>query len=491
MAKPRPKEPTYTRRYSFAFFGAIPIVDAVGNEAKMWKQEAEFYRRRGGEALTNTLGGVLPSSSKGSNAAAKSIKIKQLDAEFADAMLDALLRAAGPDALSVQKYADALTTKELPFYREAGTCGHCGTKTGPSALKDRDYFDFQAYVRGKALIRSCGGGAPGASGGVTDTTCIDQLRIAVGDSVLQHILSEVDVGEAEAVGISPFRAFSATTADLLSASPELDSIRRGVRALLKYFERKGFIASHGIIFFGASKNEERNHMVWARGEPAYLQYWLVAPADLRSGSALQSEEGATIGFVASAIAAYLRRCGVNSEGLKRTSSLTDPNQVSEQWSLRRFKKLQNGGRLWERGYQDWKPDTCPSGIDADSILCGSITPSAAQSNVSKAHLLGAGSVCNKTEGIWLSLSVGGCAKPGTDIADLSQGRFEQYVEWLGSADVCMSGKKKIKKCCFREKGDQTIYQYAADYTYRCKLIPKAWSMTDKFEFQVPTAQRHF
>jgi hypothetical protein len=248
----RRQEPTYlfTRRYSFAIFGAVPILDAVQNaaknEANMWQQEADFYRRRGGEALNNTFGGVLPSSSsKASNAAAKPKKIKRLDAEFAAAMLDALLRAAGPEALAVQKYADALATKELPFFQEAGTCGHCGTKTGPSALKDKDYFDFQAYVRSKALIRSCGSGA---KGGATDTNCVDQLRIAVGDSILQHILSEVDVGEAEAVGISPFRAFSATTADILSASPELDSIRRGVRALLKYFERKGKRREIDLLF---------------------------------------------------------------------------------------------------------------------------------------------------------------------------------------------------------------------------------------------------
>jgi len=238
VKKPRPIEPIHTRRSSFAFLASIPIVDAVGNEANMWKQEADFFRRRGGEALSNTLGGVLPSSSKASKGAAN--QRKQLDAEFAAAMLDALLRAAGPEALSVQKFGDALATKELPFYKEAGTCGHCGKKTGPSALKDRDYFDFQAYVRSKALVRSCGGGGNGdAPGGVTDTKCIDQLRIAVGDSILQHILSEVDVGDAEAVGISPFDLFSAATLDLLSASPELDSIRRGVGALLKYFERKG------------------------------------------------------------------------------------------------------------------------------------------------------------------------------------------------------------------------------------------------------------
>jgi hypothetical protein len=236
-----PKDPAfnYTRRYSFALFGTIPIVDAVQNaarkEGELWRQEADFYRRRGGEALS----GVLPSSSKGSTAKPK--KVKQLDAEFAAAMLDALLRAAGPEALLVQKQADALALKELPFFKEAGTCGHCGTKTGPSALKDKDWFDFQAYIRSKALVKSCGGASPVSTNSpdVTDTKCIDQLRIAVGDSILQHILNDVDVGEAEAVGISPFRAFSATTADLLSASPELDSIRRGVKALLLYFERKG------------------------------------------------------------------------------------------------------------------------------------------------------------------------------------------------------------------------------------------------------------
>jgi hypothetical protein len=58
---------------------------------------------------------------------------------------------------------------------------------------------------------------------------------------------------------------------------------------------------------------------------------------------------------------------VNSEGLKRTESLNDPNQVSEQWTLRRFKKMQKDGKLWEKGYQAWKPDACPSGIDTSCI----------------------------------------------------------------------------------------------------------------------------
>ena len=62
--------------------------------------------------------------------------------------------------------------------------------------------------------------------------------------------------------------------------------------------------------------------------------------------------------------------------------------------------------------------------------------------VSKAHQIDVGGVCNGTE--WLVLSSGGCAKPGTDIADLSKQRFEDYVSWLGQ-DVCRTAKRKIAK----------------------------------------------
>ena len=103
----------------------------------------------------------------------------------------------------------------------------------------------------------------------------------------------------------------------------------------------------------------QNHMVWARGEPAYLQYWLVSPADLRSTAALQSEEGANLGYTSAAVAAYLRRCGVESEGLTRVPSLTDLDQVSDQWTLRRVKPLPSGGvsSRQGKGYKPWHPDT--------------------------------------------------------------------------------------------------------------------------------------
>ncbi len=111
----------------------------------------------------------------------------------------------------------------------------------------------------------------------------------------------------------------------------------------------------------------QNHEVWARGEPAYLQYWLVSPADQRSTAALQGEGAAAgLSFVGATVAAYLRRCGVECEGLRRSGSLTDPEQVSEQVTLRRVKPLQQlGGRRAEA--RPWRPDPCPGGGEGDCV----------------------------------------------------------------------------------------------------------------------------
>lgn len=355
LARPPTQGNACTRRFSLALFAASPILDVVGNEARLWKQELELYGRRGGDAVNGALGGVLPPKA--------TISATQghvpLDAEFAATLLACILAAAGPKATAVQAEASALAARELPAFEKAGTCGHCGTITGPAALKDRDYFDFQTYVMGKALVRLCrdddsGSGAPS----------IDRLHKAMGDKILKHILSEVDVGEAEAVGITPFRAFATSTIALLSASPDLDSIRGGVQALLRYFVKKGIVRACGIYQFGLSHDEYENHLVWARGEPAYLKYWMTAPADLRSASALQSEEGASLGFVSAAVDAYLRRCGVVTEGLQRVPSLTDSSQVIEQLTLRRIKPLQNGGN---GSYKPWKPDVCPNGEELECV----------------------------------------------------------------------------------------------------------------------------
>ena len=109
-------------------------------------------------------------------------------------------------------------------------------------------------------------------------------------------------------------------------------------------------------------------MVWSRGEPAYLKYWLSSPADLRASAALQDEEGAGFGLLSAAVSAYLRRCGVEATGLQRVPSLSDRSQTAEQWTLRRVKPLPEGGKRWERGYKAWKPDVCPGGTTQDECF---------------------------------------------------------------------------------------------------------------------------
>lgn len=241
---------------------ALPLVDAVGNEARLWSQEADLYRRRAGESLAGILPKPPPAKPPSS--------IVSIDAEFASALLAAVRSAAGQDARVVDEVARSLRIQELPFFKEAGTCGHCGTKSGPSALSDRDYFDFEAYIRCKALLDLCpvpAGPPPPAIEGTDEASapvsaasgpadasraeCLTSLRAEMGDAILHHILDEVDVGGAEAAGIAPTRPILNDA--LLSASAELDSIRKGVQALLKYFRKKG----------EAAVQVPSHHAVWA------------------------------------------------------------------------------------------------------------------------------------------------------------------------------------------------------------------------------------
>lgn len=97
-------------------------------------------------------------------------------------------------------------------------------------------------------------------------------------------------------------------------------------------------------------------MTWERGEPAYLKYWLAIPADLRSAAALQSEEGAVLGPVSTAIAGLLNRCGVEALDIQRIPSLTEPIYVAEQWTLRRRKPLPKNPEKVKS--PAWKPDPC-------------------------------------------------------------------------------------------------------------------------------------
>jgi len=174
-------------------------------------------------------------------------------------LLTSVRKAAGGQTSEFETLSSKLRSQELPFFQQAGTCGHCGAKSGPSALSDRDYFDFEAYIQSKALLNTMcpasttvGGYAGGSGENQMESEallkqsktpfspreqCAQKIRNTMGDAILAHILDEVDVGDAAAAGIAPQRPNNNDA--LLSASPELDSIRRGCAALLRYFQKKG------------------------------------------------------------------------------------------------------------------------------------------------------------------------------------------------------------------------------------------------------------
>lgn len=102
-------------------------------------------------------------------------------------------------------------------------------------------------------------------------------------------------------------------------------------------------------------------MVWARGEPAYLKYWLTSPVDRNSSLALQTEEGDYLGYLSATIAAFLRRCGVVTTNLRRIQSLSDEENISEQSTIRRIKSLPTSSQTGKKQYAPWKPDVCPNG----------------------------------------------------------------------------------------------------------------------------------
>ena len=215
-------------------------------------------------------------------------------------------------ALDLQRYerdAAALAQRELPYFRQAGACGHCGARAEePQALADRAWFDFRSYCGYKALARqlgpalaagaaeapttlsgwermhagspemqlraaeqawlasgqraspfgpgsvgASGGGSqeeqlaaaaaafratgqalPSSSGAPRPLSAADALRLAVGGVVLRH--AEADLAAAAAGGD---QASAAAVAAVANTSPELDSIRTGVQALLAYFVGKG------------------------------------------------------------------------------------------------------------------------------------------------------------------------------------------------------------------------------------------------------------
>ena len=310
------------------------------------------------------LAGV-PSLALSTDSSAGSLSSRKLmDAEFANMLVQSMASPAGTTRLEeYHQRCDELRRSELPRFKEAGACGHCGATHGRGAFRDSAYFDFETYIRGKALLQM----APSIrdddhNGYRKRDTYVRNANIAIGSFILKHILAEIYTEDAEAMGISPF--FSMTAANskdsLLSASPELDSIRSGVKSLLEYFKRKGYMQDAGIAQFGVSSDDEfENHLAWYRGEPASLKYWLVLPVDEQSSLALQTEEGTYLGYISATIAAFLRRCGVMTIRLRRSPSIDLSDTIVEQSSVVRIKDLPllDSGPKWNiSGKQAWKPD---------------------------------------------------------------------------------------------------------------------------------------
>ena len=207
----------------------------------MWTQEFGFYRRRLQESM---LPMDLPNP-----ATLRRRKIPPIDADFASAYLQSIRLAAGSENLEAfDARMRALYTQELPRFAELNACGHCGKRVGPAALQDHDFFDFEAYVYGKALLMTCclksheaeseGIAMEGATNRERDK-CLNQLRVAIGDRLIKHIFKEIEANDAEAAGIAPGLSISSTFDDLFSESPELPNVRQALRSLFKYLRRSG------------------------------------------------------------------------------------------------------------------------------------------------------------------------------------------------------------------------------------------------------------
>lgn len=265
---------------------------------------------------------------------------KLMDAEFANTLVDAMTAVAGTTRVGeFQLRCAEIRAQELPAYQSEDACGHCGQRKDPGAFRDPSYFDFETYVRGKALLQM----NTGAAGDVAKRDLyIRNANIAIGSYILKKILEERYTEDAERTGISPFFSVAAMRSEdnLLSASSDLESVRAGVKTLLDYFQRRGFVSRTGISQCGTGDDEGETQRTWREGDgSATLVYWLVNPVDARSSLRLQEEEGVYLGFISATIAAFLRRCGVRSVDVMRAKSSSVDGLVIEQSKLERTKPL--------------------------------------------------------------------------------------------------------------------------------------------------------
>jgi hypothetical protein len=264
-----------------------------------------------------------------------------MDAEFANTLMDAMTSVAGTTRVGeFQLRCAEIRAQKLPAYQSEDACGHCGQRKDPGAFRDPSYFDFETYVRGKSLLQM----NTGANDDAKRDLYLRNANIQMGSYVLKKILEERYTEDAERTGISPFFSVAAMRSEdnLLSASPDLESVRAGVKTLLDYFQRRGFVSKTGIAQCGVGDDEEEAQRAWRQGNgSATLVYWLVNPVDAGSSLRLQEEEGVYLGFISATIAAFLRRCGVRSSDVVRAKSLSVDGLVIEQSKLERIKPLQS------------------------------------------------------------------------------------------------------------------------------------------------------
>lgn len=297
---------------------------------------------------------------------------KLMDAEFANTLINAMTAVAGTTRTGeFQLRCAELRTAQLPVYESADACGHCGQRKDPGAFRDPRFFDFETYVRGKALLQM-------NTGSVDDDSKRDlyirNANIAIGSYILKKILEERYTEDAEREGISPFFSVAALRSEdsLLSASPDLESVRAGVKTLLSYFVRRGFVEKAGVAQCGAyasAEQEEATEQAWRQGDgKGTLVYWLVRPVDEESSLRLQDEEGVFLGYVSATIAAFLRRCGVRSSDVQRVKSLKVDGLVIEKSKLVRIKPLAKegggggGGGGADKRTGNWVPAPIPTEV---------------------------------------------------------------------------------------------------------------------------------
>jgi len=259
------------------------LVQGARQEAELWKEEFAYYGRKWSRDTKDAMG-IVPEPVAPPPG-------PDLDPRLAETLLTIPLEAMAALPLPTPAGVwdeplfvwdrDRYLAQELPYARKAKLCGRCEGTGTEAALADRDNVDFLSYAQFKAIAR--------------------QLLPAAGE------------GEG------------------------LDEIRVATRTLLEVFAARGYVEGSGVSFFGASKNEERNHIVWERGEPAYVKIWLYNPAFLRSSRGLAAEErGLSQDFLASAVEALLRRRGVEARSFQQYASQSAPAAspaIANQWTV--------------------------------------------------------------------------------------------------------------------------------------------------------------